>query len=146
MSWCSGWLSWWGSLQRGDVSRGFNHFLLIFMAPRKWGFNLKTKTTNYPDHGHHWDPPPTRKIPMVEAGIETGTSWLVVRSSDHQTTRLVGWEKHEIHIESSMGSRGMGDPVERSMIRLVRKHWRCERASSSFEITHSVHCTCKHLH
>ena len=29
------------------------------------------------------------KIPMVEPGIERGTSWLVVRSSDHQTTRLV---------------------------------------------------------
>ena len=28
-------------------------------------------------------------IPMVEPGIEPGTSWLVVRSSDHQTTRLV---------------------------------------------------------
>jgi hypothetical protein len=26
---------------------------------------------------------------MVEPGIEPGTSWLVVRSSDHQTTRLV---------------------------------------------------------
>ena len=26
---------------------------------------------------------------MVELGIEPGTSWLVVRSSDHQTTRLV---------------------------------------------------------
>ena len=45
--------------------------------------------TNYPDHGHHGDPPPTRKIPMVEPGIEPGASWLVVRSSDHQTTRLV---------------------------------------------------------
>ena len=29
------------------------------------------------------------KIPMVEPGIEPGTSWLVVRSSDHQNTRLV---------------------------------------------------------
>ena len=28
-------------------------------------------------------------IPMVEPGIKPGTSWLVVRSSDHQTTRLV---------------------------------------------------------
>ena len=45
--------------------------------------------TNYPDYGHYGDPPPTRKIPMVEPGIEPGTSWLVVRSSDHQTTRLV---------------------------------------------------------
>jgi hypothetical protein len=26
---------------------------------------------------------------MVEPGIEPGTSWLVVRSSDHQTMRLV---------------------------------------------------------
>ena len=33
--------------------------------------------------------PPQGKIPMVEPGIEPGTSWLVVRSSDHQTTRLV---------------------------------------------------------
>jgi hypothetical protein len=60
-----------------------------FMAPRRWGFYLKSKSTNYPDHGHLGDPPPTRKIPMVETGIEPGTSWLVVRSSDHQTTRLV---------------------------------------------------------
>jgi hypothetical protein len=50
---------------------------------------LKTKSTNYPDHGHHGDPPPSRKIPMAKPGIEPGTSWLVVRSSDHQTTRLV---------------------------------------------------------
>ena len=28
------------------------------------------------------------KIPMVEPGIEPGTLWLVVRSSDHQTMRL----------------------------------------------------------
>jgi hypothetical protein len=43
------------------------------MAPRKWGFYLKSKSTNYPDHGYHGDPPPTRKIPMVEPGIELGT-------------------------------------------------------------------------
>ena len=30
-----------------------------------------------------------RKTHMVEPGIEPGTSWLVVRSSDHQATRLV---------------------------------------------------------
>ena len=29
------------------------------------------------------------KTYMVEPGIEPGTSWLVVRSSDHQATRLV---------------------------------------------------------
>jgi hypothetical protein len=32
-----------------------------------------------------------RKIPMAEPGIEPGTSLLVVRSSDHQATRLVGY-------------------------------------------------------
>ena len=51
----------------------------------RWGAKrgLKCRSTNYPDHGHHGHPPPTRKIPMVEPGIEPGTSWLVVRSSDH---------------------------------------------------------------
>ena len=29
------------------------------------------------------------KMHMVERGIEPGTSWLVVRSSDHQATRMV---------------------------------------------------------
>ena len=29
------------------------------------------------------------KTQMVELGIQPGTSWLVVRSSDHQATRLV---------------------------------------------------------
>ena len=29
------------------------------------------------------------KTHMVDPGIEPGTSWLVVRNSDHQATRLV---------------------------------------------------------
>ena len=33
--------------------------------------------------------PPQGKSTMVEPGIEPGTSWLVVRSSDYQTMRLV---------------------------------------------------------
>ena len=51
----------------------------------RWGARrgLKSRSTNYPDHGHHGDPPPTRKIPTVEPGIEPGASWLVVRSSEH---------------------------------------------------------------
>ena len=53
------------------------------MTSRKWGFDLKSNSTNYPDHVHHGDPPLTRKIPMVEPGIEPGTSWLVARISDH---------------------------------------------------------------
>ena len=59
--WCEGWYTGrWGA---------------------RWG--LKTRSTNYSDRGHHEDPPPTRKIPMVEPGIEPGTSWLAVRNSDH---------------------------------------------------------------
>ena len=43
---------------------------------------LKAKSTNYPDHGHHGNLSLQGKIPMVELGIEPGTSWLVVRDSD----------------------------------------------------------------
>ena len=42
-----------------------------FLAPRRWGFYLKSKSTNYPDHGHHEDPPPTRKNPHGRAGNQT---------------------------------------------------------------------------
>jgi hypothetical protein len=38
---------------------------------------------NYSDHGHNGNLPPQEKIPMVDAGIEPGTSWSVVRNSDH---------------------------------------------------------------
>jgi hypothetical protein len=70
---------------------------------------LKSKSTNYPDHGHHGDPPPTRKIPMVEPGIEPGTSWLVVRSSDHQTTRLV----MSFHLTFTVSFAVSDDPLVR---------------------------------
>jgi hypothetical protein len=53
------------------------------------GWTLKSKSTYYPDHGHHGDLPLPGKFTMVEPGIEPGTSWLVVRNLDHQTTRLV---------------------------------------------------------
>jgi len=33
------------------------------------------------------------KTQVVEPGIEPGTSWLVVRSSDHQARRLVAFSK-----------------------------------------------------
>ena len=42
-----------------------------------------TKATNYPDHGHHGNLSLQGKIPMVEPGIEPGTSWLVGRYPDH---------------------------------------------------------------
>ena len=39
---------------------------------------LKPKSTNYTDHGHHGNLFLQGKIPMVEPGIEPGTSCLVV--------------------------------------------------------------------
>ena len=47
------------------------------------GGGLKPKSTNYPDHGHHGNLSLQGKIPMVEPGIEPGTSSLVVRDPDH---------------------------------------------------------------
>ena len=38
--------------------------------------------------------PPTRKIPMVEAGIEPGTSWFVARSLDHETGHVPSWTEN----------------------------------------------------
>jgi hypothetical protein len=40
------------------------------------GGALNPNSTNYPDYGRHGDPPLSGKIPMVEPGIEPGTSWL----------------------------------------------------------------------
>jgi hypothetical protein len=53
------------------------------------GGDLNLSYTSYPDHGRYGDLPLKGKISTTEPGIEPGTSWLVVRSSDHKTTRLV---------------------------------------------------------
>jgi hypothetical protein len=53
------------------------------------GGALNLNSTSYPDHDRYGDLPLQGKIPTAEPGIETGTSWLVVKSSDHQVTRLV---------------------------------------------------------
>jgi hypothetical protein len=62
-----------------------------YVGYKRWvpggAFNLNS--TGYPDRGHYGDLPLQRKIPMAEPGIEPGTSWLVVRRSDHQAARLV---------------------------------------------------------
>jgi hypothetical protein len=50
---------------------------------------LNLNSTGYPDHGRYGVLPKQGKIPTAETGFETRTSWLVVRSSDHQATRLV---------------------------------------------------------
>jgi hypothetical protein len=54
------------------------------------GGALNLNSTGYPDHGRYGDLPLQGKISTAERGIEPGTSWLVVRSSDHQNMRLVG--------------------------------------------------------
>jgi hypothetical protein len=53
------------------------------------GGALNLNSTDYPDHGRYGDLPLQGKISTAEPGIEPGISWLVVRSSDHQPTRLV---------------------------------------------------------
>jgi hypothetical protein len=61
-------------------------WMVIYVVP---GGALNLNSVNYPDHGHHGDPPVSGKIPMVELGIDPGTSGLVVRNADHWTTRLI---------------------------------------------------------
>jgi hypothetical protein len=53
------------------------------------GGALNLNSTGYLDHGRYGDLRLQGKIPMVEPGIEPETSWLVVRSSDHQVTNMV---------------------------------------------------------
>jgi hypothetical protein len=53
------------------------------------GGALNLSSTSYADHGRRGDVPLQGKIPTVEPGNQHGTSWLVVRISDQQATRLV---------------------------------------------------------
>jgi hypothetical protein len=52
------------------------------------GGDWNPSSTGYPDHGHYGNLSLQGKISTAERGIKPGTSWLVVRSSDHQATRL----------------------------------------------------------
>ena len=47
------------------------------------GGALNLNSTNLPRPWSPQESSPSRKIPTVEPGIEPGTSWLVVRDSDH---------------------------------------------------------------
>ena len=51
---------------------------------------LNLNSTNLPRPWSPRESSPSRKIPTVEPRIKPGTSWLVVRDSDHWITRLVG--------------------------------------------------------
>jgi hypothetical protein len=53
------------------------------------GGALNLNSTSYPDNGRNGDLPLQEKIPTAELGIEFGTPWLEVRSSDNKATRLV---------------------------------------------------------
>jgi hypothetical protein len=53
------------------------------------GGALNLNSTGYSEHGGYRDLLLQGKILTTKPGIEPGTSWLVVRSSDHQATRLV---------------------------------------------------------
>jgi hypothetical protein len=62
------------------------------------GGALNLYCTGYPDHGRYGDLPLQGKIATAEPGIETGTSWLGVRSSDHQSHEAghvaYCWQQH----------------------------------------------------
>ena len=47
------------------------------------GGALRLNLLIYPDRGHHGNLSLQGKIPMLEPGIESGASWLVVRYPDH---------------------------------------------------------------
>jgi hypothetical protein len=66
-------------------------------------FNLNS--TSYPDHGRCGDLSLQGKILTVEPEIEPGSSWLVVRSSDHQATMLVAVKYIIIIIIINAGAR-----------------------------------------
>jgi hypothetical protein len=60
------------------------------------GGALNLNSTGYPDHDCYGDLPLQGKIPTAEPGIEPGTSWLLVRRSEHQATRLAKSKKLQL--------------------------------------------------
>jgi hypothetical protein len=65
--WCERWYVWAWSTRRSLKPK-------LYKLPRPWSL---------------WGTSLQGKIPTAEPGIEPGTSWIVVRSSNHQATRLV---------------------------------------------------------
>jgi hypothetical protein len=76
------------------------------------GRALNLNSTGFPDHGRYGDLPLQEKIPTAEPGIEPGTSWLVVRCSDHQATRLVVWLNIAQCVEGSCCLHDQGRAVQ----------------------------------
>jgi hypothetical protein len=63
------------------------------------GGALNLNSTGYPDHRRNGDLSLQGEIPTAEPGIEPGTSWLVVRSSDPKPRGRSPKEYMETEIE-----------------------------------------------
>jgi hypothetical protein len=96
------------------------------------GGALNLSSTSYPDHGCCGDPPLQGKIPTAEPAIELRTSWLVVRSSDHQATRLVPLRKYFYSLFDTL-------QISQETILKYEKYWGCHwptpLAPHRFEVT-----------
>jgi hypothetical protein len=66
-----------------------------YVVPMRWmviyvyevpGGALNLSSTNYPDHVHYGNLTFQGKIPIVEQGIEPGTSCSVIRNSEHEAS------------------------------------------------------------
>jgi hypothetical protein len=101
MSWCAGCLTWWGPLKRGDLL-WVQSLLIEVLAPRKRGFYLESKSTNYPDHGHQGNPAPNKENPNGTAGNQTRD--LVISSQklwplDHEAGRRLFDDKYDSRVK-----------------------------------------------
>jgi hypothetical protein len=59
------------SVTTSEVGTPMRH---SYVVPMRWMVMYEYEVLNYPDHGHHGNLPHQEKIPMVEPGIEHGTS------------------------------------------------------------------------
>jgi hypothetical protein len=68
------------------------------------GEALNIDFISYSDHGRYGDLPLQGKTPTTEPEIEPGSSCLVVRSSDHQATRLIILRRYSISKSNTFSS------------------------------------------
>jgi hypothetical protein len=68
------------------------------------------------------------KFPTAEPGIEPGTSWLVVRSSDHQATRMISKEKVvELILKLKRGTRAHTHTHTHTIQRSKKFYLNCQK-------------------
>ena len=73
----------WGCDDHEAQLRCPNYVWVVIEEDVVPGGALNLNSTNLPRPWSPWESSPSRKIPTVQPGIEPGTSWLVVRDSDH---------------------------------------------------------------